>query len=622
MIPHAMQSILDAYFSDEMLQHRVTRQQGRCYLELNHRDEQILSRLGITTDALGPFLVVFLWDEADDLDIGGYLVVDNLSMGSPTIGGIRMLPGIEPLDVHNLARGMTLKSGAANLPHGGGKCGIVAPDRPLSAEAHERIIRGMARLLHRYQHLYLPGPDVGTNDNDMKTIAIENGLDAAMSKPADMGGNRIDELGAAAGGVITALNTLLSIMPRLRVLPQFNHMAIPPKDEVTVLFQGFGAVGANAAHLLKAQMPEAKTVGVSDAEGYLYDPNGLPVDTLFRDWQQHGLLTKGHFQHVLAEQGRHASTKFSSDADNLLRENAFCLIPAAAVFNYLGVDAAEETSMTIDRMGRWQVIIEAANTYSPDPNQRAQRTRMEQRVYLERGVLIANDYLVNSGGVIYAAQEHIIPTPDDLQLPEHLLGNRPAVDEWLRQHAEAFEALSAQRQAAGEAWREDVIRTNMVELVTLLAANAGMLPSQAAERVSLRRLTEREKIRTAKDIMIPVASVKFDAPLQEAAEKIIEGDVNLAVVLGDDDKLVGVITAWDLTQAIARASSLSDTRVDHLMIRKSVAATPHQTVLQVFSLLEEHRISAVPVVEDSHVLGMINSDLLAHWYLPHLLKAD
>jgi len=35
----------------------------------------------------------------------------------------------------------------------------------------------------------------------MKTIAIENGLDLALSKPVDMGGNRIDQLGAAAGGV-------------------------------------------------------------------------------------------------------------------------------------------------------------------------------------------------------------------------------------------------------------------------------------------------------------------------------------------------------------------------------------------------------------------------------------
>ena len=96
----------------------------------------------------------------------------------------------------------------------------------------------------------------------------------------------------------------------------------------------------------------------------------------------------------------------------------------------------------------------------------------------------------------------------------------------------------------------------------------------------------------------------------------------MAVVLGPDDKLVGVITAWDLTKAIARTTSLADMRVDHLMISQAVSVAPHHTVLQVLNQLEAHRVSAVPVVENGHVLGMINFDLLGHWYLPHLLKAD
>ena len=82
--------------------------------------------MGINCDRLGPRLVVCMWDEASDLEIGGYLVVDNLAMGSPSMGGIRMLPDVTPADIHNLARGMTLKNAAADLPYGGGKAGIVA----------------------------------------------------------------------------------------------------------------------------------------------------------------------------------------------------------------------------------------------------------------------------------------------------------------------------------------------------------------------------------------------------------------------------------------------------------------------------------------------------------------
>ncbi|NIO08522.1 MAG: glutamate dehydrogenase, partial [Deltaproteobacteria bacterium] len=98
----------------------------------------------------------------------------------------------------------------------------------------------------------------------------ENGLDCAVSKPVDMGGNRIDELGAAAGGVVIALQTLLEIMPRLRVLPQFANLQIPTPEELTVIIQGFGAVGAHAARITGERLPGVKTIGISDLEGYLY----------------------------------------------------------------------------------------------------------------------------------------------------------------------------------------------------------------------------------------------------------------------------------------------------------------------------------------------------------------
>jgi CBS domain-containing protein len=38
--------------------------------------------------------------------------------------------------------------------------------------------------------------------------------------------------------------------------------------------------------------------------------------------------------------------------------------------------------------------------------------------------------------------------------------------------------------------------------------------------------------------------------------------------------------------------------------------------------LEQNRISAMPVVEEGRVLGMVSSDLLAQRYLPQLLRAQ
>ena len=619
MMPKTMSTYLRDLVPETVLQQRTRRREGRCHLVLGYRDEHLLAKMGINCDKLGPKLVACMWDEDAALEIGGYLVVDNLAMGSPSMGGIRMLPNISPADVHNLARGMTLKNAAANLPFGGGKAGIVAA-AGLSPETHTEVIRRFARLIRRYRDIYVPGPDVGTNDADMQTIAIENGLDGAVSKPAEMGGNRIDELGAAAGGVIIALERLLEIMPRLTVLPQFAGLRMPAAHEITVLIQGFGAVGAHAARILNERLPSARVIGISDREGYLFDTSGLRVEELFARWQKHGTVTGSFYQEQLKAGGERLSTHFSTSADNLLRESTFCLIPAAPVFNYLGVLPSDASSMSIERMGAWSLIVEGANTYSPDPNRKAARTRMEQVVYRLKGVMIANDYLVNSGGVIFAAQEQIIPTPEALRIPDGMLGNREAVEAWLRQHAAGFAGLSEKRLAAGCAGREKVIRRNMTELVDLLASSPELLPCQAAERISVRRLAARESERTAKDVMEPIPTVRIDALLPEAAGLIVESRSNIIAVLDPDGRIAGVVTTWDITRAIAEG--VCEGSLDKIMTRHVVSASPASRILDILRELEQNRISAMPVVEAGRVLGMVNSDILAQRYLTQLLRTQ
>lgn len=620
MIPKKMEEYLRDRLSEGAIENRLMREGGMCFLEFAHTDELLLARLGITVDKLGPRLVACLWDEESRLEVGGYLVVDNLSMGSPSMGGIRMLPNITPLDIHNLARGMTLKNGAANLPYGGGKSGIVA-ERKLTAKVHTEIVEGFARLIRRYQDVYVPGPDVGTNDLDMMTIAIQNGLDSAVSKPYEMGGNRIDEIGAAAGGVVVALLTLLDIMPRLRVLPQFSNLEIPALEDLTILIQGFGAVGAHAARILKQRLPLAKTIGISDIEGYLYDAGGLPVEALFKMWQAHKLVTHRYYTKQVAPQGYTCATKFSTEANNLLRESAFCLIPAAAVFKYLGVLSSENASMKVNGMGDWSVIVEGANTYSSDPNEKAARKRMEQIVYRQNGVMIASDYLVNSGGVIFAAQEYKVKTPDHLQIPPKNLGNRKAVEHWLKTHSKEFAALSEQRLEAGEANREKVIRRNMIELVDLLASDADLLPCAAAERISVQRLTAKERARTARDIMIPMKTIDMNSSVEAAAELITDGLNNIISVVSPQGKLAGVVTSWDIAQAVAKGVC-DELSLENIMTRKVVSASPSDSILDIVRELEQNQISAMPVVEDGEVLGMINSDLLAHRYLLQYLESQ
>jgi glutamate dehydrogenase (NAD(P)+) len=492
----------------------------------------------------------------------------------------------------------------------------------LSPKKHVEVMRRVAGLLYRYRDIFLPGPDAGTNDADMKIIAIENGLDNVVSKPVEMGGNQVDQLGAGGGGLIIALQTLLEEMPRLKVLPQFSNLVIPQSNDITVIFQGFGYVGANAANFLNQFIPGVKLAGMSDTQGYLYDPNGLPVDTLYGMFQDDRLITSRFYHDRLASAPPGStSTKFSTYPNDLLREDAFCMIPAAHVARYLDVDSSANPSVTVDHMGQWSVIIEGANTYSPDPARRASRTRMERAVYRERGTLIATDYLVNSGSVIYAAQEHLIKTPTHLQIPEELLGDHDGIDRWLADHSIPFQALAEERRIAGEKQREGIIRNNMAEFIRLLISDADMLPSEAAEYISVGRIASRESDRTAADIMESILTIPIESNVRQAAQLLVEAGSPILAVVNSKGELAGVVTDWDITCATA-LGSVEDMPLQKIMTRDPVTASPTDTILELVRKLEYHEISAMPVVDNGVATGMVNTDLLSRRTLLRLLQSQ
>jgi len=626
MLPKRMNEFLRDLLPEDVWQTRRIEENGLCYLEFTSQDVELLHRLGIEVDNLGPRLVVCMWNEREPQEIGGYLVVDNVAMGLPAMGGIRLSLDVTPAMIYNLARGMTMKNAAADLPYGGAKAGIVASTN-LSPAEHTAVIRGFAHLIRRYVRLYNPGPDVGTNDQDMKTIAIENGLDAALSKPVEMGGNRIDQLGAAAGGVLIALETLYHEAPRLRVLPQFRNLEIPPWDQVTCIVQGFGAVGAGFARFVLEMQKQTgrapRIIGISDASGYLFCETGLDIALLLALREKNPLVTKPYFlAHPDLPTDDCPALKFSSARDDLLRENAFALIPAAPKANYLDVDESSQPSMTLAKAGRWTMIVEGANTYSPDPKRKAARRRMERQVYQERGTLIATDFLVNSGGVIFAAHERLIPTPSDLRIPNELLGNRAAVDKWLTDHAREFAELADKRRIAAEKKRDEVIRRNMIELVDGLIADEDALPCQVAERISIRRIVSKESLRVVRDVMVEMATAPLGASVQDAARVLIEKNTDILSVLAPDGRVVGIVTDWDITQAAARGT-IEGVKVDDVMTRQIVSCGPDDSILEAVTLLEQHDISALPVLsKEGRVLGAVSADLLATRTLYRLLLGE
>ena len=620
MIPTKMEQLLQGTLPASVREKRLIQDGPLRFLEFGNSDVDSLQRLGITADRLGPKRVSCMWVEDSPLEIGGFLVVDNLAMGQPSMGGVRMLVDVTPHDIHNLARGMTLKNAAADLPYGGGKSGIVRPENISDTDRFE-IVKGFAKLILRYADIYIPGPDVGTNDADMKTFGIENGLNNCVSKPADMGGNRIDELGGAANGVVVATKALLEHLPKLRKLTQFKDMVIPDPDRMDILIQGFGAVGAHTARIFHDYDPANAPIikGISDVDGYFFKEDGLPWEELFEMWKQFGAVTKKYYHDHILHGEESLDMVFSNAANNLLTESAFCMVPASPMFNYLDVDDSSNPSMTVDRMGDWRIIVEGANSYSPLPAKKANRRKMEQAVYRDKGILIATDYLVNSGGVIYAAHERIVPTPEHLEIPMEILGNREAVDQWLEARKDEFAKLSEARREAAVQKLENVIRRNMEELVDGLCRDADSLPCEIAEKISIERISRMEKSKTVRDIMEQAPTIGVDKSIAQAAELLVSSDVSIVNIVSEKGKLIGIVTEWDITRAMASRFSMDDP-LTKIMTADVVTTAPDTSVIACIRILETNEISALPVVEHDKVVGVISGDMLVKKTLFRLLQ--
>lgn len=148
-------------------------------------------------DELGPARIIHVYEPS--LQLKGTLVVDNIARG-PSIGGLRMAVDVSTEECFRLARAMTLKNAAADLPHGGGKSVLYGDPKMPKAEK-EKLIRAFACAL-RYEHGYIFGPDMGLNEEGMAWINDEIGR--AVGLPREIGGIPLDEIGATGWGVSQA----------------------------------------------------------------------------------------------------------------------------------------------------------------------------------------------------------------------------------------------------------------------------------------------------------------------------------------------------------------------------------------------------------------------------------
>ncbi len=132
-----------------------------------------------------------------------------------------------------------------------------------------------------------------------------------------------------------------------------------------VIIQGFGNAGSFLAKLMDDA--GAKVIGISDAYGAIYDPDGLNINYLLDRRDSFGMVTSLFDETITNEE--------------LLELECEVLVPAA-VSNQITAENAHNIKA--------KIIVEAAN---------GPTTLEATRILTERGILLVPDVLAGTGGV-------------------------------------------------------------------------------------------------------------------------------------------------------------------------------------------------------------------------------
>jgi L-aspartate semialdehyde sulfurtransferase len=127
---------------------------------------------------------------------------------------------------------------------------------------------------------------------------------------------------------------------------------------------------------------------------------------------------------------------------------------------------------------------------------------------------------------------------------------------------------------------------------------------------SARPMKQTKESPNVGDVMSrDVVTVREDIRLDDAAKLIVGGSFDHLPVVSADGRLMGIITAWDISKAVASGKAA---KITEIMTRRVYSAKQDEPIELAARTLDTHSISALPVVDkENKVIGMITSNHLS-----------
>lgn len=99
--------------------------------------------------------------------------------------------------------------------------------------------------------------------------------------------------------------------------------------------------------------------------------------------------------------------------------------------------------------------------------------------------------------------------------------------------------------------------------------------------------------------------IRKDTNIEDAAQLMIAEKITHIPVVSDNDKLIGIVTAWDISKAVA----LNLKNLEDIMTRDVITAWPDDSIEISAQKMRKYNISSLPVVDDTgRVIGIITTD--------------
>jgi glutamate dehydrogenase (NADP+) len=201
----------------------------------------------------------------------GFRVQFNSAIG-PYKGGLRFHPSVNLGIIKFLGFEQVLKNSLTGLPIGGGKGGSDFDPKGKSDAEVMRFCQSFMTELYRHigPDTDVPAGDIGVGAREIGYMygqykRIRNAYESVFTGKGLAYGGSLARKEATGYGLVYFVDEMIKAKGR-------------SFQESTVVVSGSGNVAIYAAE--KAQQLGAKVVAMSDSNGYIYDPDGIRLDTV------------------------------------------------------------------------------------------------------------------------------------------------------------------------------------------------------------------------------------------------------------------------------------------------------------------------------------------------------